>query len=563
MRRALLLSLLLAPHVGCDDSNPKFWQKPNDLLPLVALDDRVAYVEKNSQTAFLLDPADPSFKPAMVGVCKAPVLAVKRNQANKMIVLCRGDSGSSTVKAVSSQLQVIDAATAASTTYDLVGRYDGLAQSSTGRFAVLYHTSAQATSDSGLFNPNEMTVVDFDTPSPDSTPPTDITLKPKSIRSLGGSPQRIEFSTLGTFPSGKPRQVAVVLSQNYVTIFDLVHPSEDEISVPLCAQSTNCAFDTKQILFEDTLNTPSKKVNVYVRAGNSSDIFQVAVAEIADPNGGPPVLHASLSMLSVGATPDAMALYQITKPADLTNPEKVVTKLAVLSSTGKRLVIIDPTTSHTLSITTAIPVDAMVPFTVTTANSTKTEALLVDTLHGNKSVLFADLEQVETTGGLAVTDYPLSAAASEVHAIDKDLVVLMAGKYAAGTALTVMTLSSRSSTDIAANSQLGSPYFESFDGSPTRMWSAYQNTGLTYLNLTAGTSGASLVTNLVWLDQGISGIQALAGAGLGTPRYVVVSHPDPDNVGNITFLNANAPDRATARTAYGFLYTNYLLRAQP
>jgi hypothetical protein len=556
MRRALLLTLLLAPHVGCDDSNPTFWQKPNDLLPLVALDDRVAYVEKNSQTAFLLDPSDPALKPTTVGVAKAPVLAVKRNGANKMIVLCRGDSGSSTVPAVAPQLQVIDGATAASTTYPLVGRYDALAQSSDGRFAVLYHASAKGTSDSGLFNPNEMTVVDFNTPSATA----DATLTPKSIRSLGGSPQRIEFSTLGPFPSGKQRQVVVVLSTNYVTLFDLVNPSEDEISVPLCAQSTNCTFNTQQILFEDVPINQAKKINVYVRASNASDIFQVAVAESPDASSGLPVLHASLSMLSVGANPDAMALYQIMDP---TKPGSLLTKLAVLSSASKKLVIIDPTTSHTLSIATAISVDTMVPFTVTAATASKTEALLVDTVYGNKTVLFADLEQVETTGGLAITDYPLSAAANEVHPINNDLVVLMAGKSASGTALTVMTLSTRSSTDIAADSQLGSPYFESFKDYPARMWNEYQSTGLTYLNLTAGASGASLITNLVWLDQPISDIQALAGTGAGKPRYLVVSHADPDKVGNITFLNANAPDRATARTAYGFLYTNYLTRAQP
>jgi glyoxylase-like metal-dependent hydrolase (beta-lactamase superfamily II) len=55
----------------------------------------------------------------------------------------------------------------------------------------------------------------------------------------------------------------------------------------------------------------------------------------------------------------------------------------------------------------------------------------------------------------------------------------------------------------------------------------------------------------------------LAGTGPSTPRYLVISHADPDNAGNITFVNADAPDRATARTAYGFLYTNYLQRAQP
>ena len=283
MRRALLLSLLLAPHVGCDDSNPKFWQKPSDLLPLVALDDRVAYVERNSQMAFLLNPADPSLKPAMVGVGTAPVLAVKRNGANKMIVLSRGDSGSSTARAISPQLQVIDGATAASTTYPLVGRYDGLTQSSDGRFAVLYHASSKSTSDSGLFNPNEMTIVDFNTPSPTA----DATLTPKSIRSLGGSPQRIEFSTLSTFPSGKQRHT--FRCDDKRRKLDLAHPTEDEISVPLCAQSTNCTFDTQQILFEDTQDAQSKKINVYVRASNASDIFQVAVAESPDPTSGLPV----------------------------------------------------------------------------------------------------------------------------------------------------------------------------------------------------------------------------------------------------------------------------------
>jgi hypothetical protein len=45
-RRFLVLSLLLAPLAGCDSSTPHFWQPTNDLLPMVALGDRVAYVEK-------------------------------------------------------------------------------------------------------------------------------------------------------------------------------------------------------------------------------------------------------------------------------------------------------------------------------------------------------------------------------------------------------------------------------------------------------------------------------------------------------------------------------------
>ncbi len=89
------------PHAGCDSSNPSFWQPKNDLLPLVALDDRVAYVERNSHTAYLLDPADAAFKPRLVPVGKAPIAAVKRNSANQMLVLSNGDSGSASIAAIS------------------------------------------------------------------------------------------------------------------------------------------------------------------------------------------------------------------------------------------------------------------------------------------------------------------------------------------------------------------------------------------------------------------------------------------------------------------------------
>ena len=43
----------------------------------------------------------------------------------------------------------------------------------------------------------------------------------------------------------------------------------------------------------------------------------------------------------------------------------------------------------------------------------------------------------------------------------------------------------------------------------------------------------------------------------------MVGQDDPDAIGNLTFLDADQPDRATARTAYGFLFSNYLEREQP
>jgi hypothetical protein len=66
-----------------------------------------------------------------------------------------------------------------------------------------------------------------------------------------------------------------------------------------------------------------------------------------------------------------------------------------------------------------------------------------------------------------------------------------------------------------------------------------------------------------WLDQTITGIMPLAVTSSDGTRYVVVSHNDPDRIGNVTVLDAEAPDRAQARTARGFLLSKYLEREQP
>lgn len=544
-RRFLVLSLLLSPLAGCDSKAPNFWQPTNDLLPMVALGDRVAFVERNSQTAFLLDPADTAFKPRLVPVGKAPVAAVKHNGSNQMLVLSHGETGSASVQAIPAQLQVIDAnASVAPATYPLAGRYDSLAQSVDGRFVLLYHSSStQNASDTGLFNPNELTIVDFTPPAHPAVP----TLTTKSIRSLGGVPTRIEFSPPYTFQAGA-RSLAVVLSQNYVTILDLNNADRTEISVPLCPQSTGCTYSPDQILFDPSNAT------IYVRAGNAKDIFQIALTDLGTTTtAGSNDFLASLSMLSVGANPASMALYGSGPSA----------RLAVLAPTSKSLVIIDPKTSHTLSIPTSIPANILVPFTVLDQSGlAKNQALLVDTLNGSTSVLFADLEQVETTGGLSIKDAPLRAAVGDVRPlVDQGIAVLVLGKYGSISAFTVVEFSTRRFVDIAASGTFANPYFEM--RSPSRLWGVDSGTGLGYLNLVAHGSEATLVHSLVWLDQTITSIQALDQLSSDGHRYLVVGQSDPNGIGNLTFLDADHPDRATARTAYGFLFSNYLERSQP
>jgi len=563
-RRFLALSLALAPLAGCN-GNTNFWLPRNDLLPMVALDDRVAFVETSSQTAFLLDPADPSLTPRQVPVGKAPIAAVKRNGANnQLLVLTKGDRGSAKVKEVPAELDVIDAVPPTPPAsplppLGLTGRFDGLAQSDDGRFLVLYHTPAsQSQNDTALFNPNEMTLIDFKPPENPAVPK----VTPKTIRSMGGVPNLILFSPSYTFTLGG-RTLAVVLSQNYVTILDLDNPGHTEISVPLCPQPSGCSLTPVDAVFDPD------NLNIYVRANGAKDIYQIKLTDLAAGGQTPTApandFLASLSMLAVGSTAADMALYGVGKDN---------THLAVAAADAKSLVIIDPSTSSTVSIATSIPVSRIIPFirpALSTTDTPRQQALLVDLLRGSTSVIFADLEEVQTTGGLPLSDYSLAAAASEAHlflhqGLDQNFVVLVADRFSGSAALTVVDLASRSFSTFDAGSALALPTFETRN--PSRLWSADSGAGLFHLNLVdRANGGARLTTGETWLDQDIVAVSPLAVSSTerksDLTRYLVVSHYDQDGIGNLTFLDAENPDRANARTAYGFLLSNYLEREQP
>lgn len=541
--RIALFAVLLVPAFGCDDGT-EFWRPRNQLLPLVALDDQVAFVERSSHTAFLLDPADPALVPRRVSVGQGAATASKRNGKNQLLVLAKGIRGSASESEVPAELDIVDGPTATATAYPLTGRFDAIAQSDDGRFLVLHHSPGAPASDTGLFNPNEMTLVDL---VPAGSPAAPV-LTAKTIRSLGGVPSGVRFSPSFAFTLG-PRTLAVVLSQNYVTLLDLDHPDRGEVSVPLCPQSSGCTLTPTQVAFDPD------NFNIYVRVTGAKDIYQIHLTDTASTASASNDFVASLSMLAVGAAAHDMALYGAGKGG---------TRLAVAAADAKQLVVIEPSTSRAVTVNTVIPVGRIVLFKSSTQ---KQQALLLDPVYGATSVVFADLEQVESTGGLAMSDYALGAAAAEVHPlVDQGIVVLVASRMTGSAAITVVDLATRSFSAWGSEGMsLGLPTFETRN--PSRLWYTDASSGLAYLNLVARPTGPRLTTGETWLDQPISAVVPLASPSsvhTGNPtRFLVATHPDEGAIGNLTVLDAESPSRAGARTAYGFLLANYLAEEQP
>ena len=344
MKRAYLLPLLLLSPLAChDDSGSGVSYPSRHVLPIVALDDRVAYVDDNSGLAFLLNPAETALRPRLVPTGKAPIVAEKRKGANnQLLVLTRGEPGSVGTEPEPAKLVLIDPASAKPVGYDLPGRFDQLDQSDDGRFALLsYGSASSGASGSMLYNPNDLAVVWLDGSQP---------LASRPIRSLGSAPIGVTFSPRATL-FGQERTLAVIWALNYVTLLDLDNPSHSEITIPLVPDG-KYSVTPLQVLFD--MSGPV----IYVRADGSSDIFQVSLAQGAPAdqpaNSTSNDFHVSLSLLGSGSTPSDMVTFD---PGNGTG-----TRLAITAPGTRQLVILDPQTGNATSVPTGAQVNRILKF---------------------------------------------------------------------------------------------------------------------------------------------------------------------------------------------------------
>jgi hypothetical protein len=487
---------------------------------------------------------------------------VRHTGSNRLLVLSAGENGSSSKTATPPQFLIVNPSTAEVSSHDdLATVFDGLAQSADGKFAVLYHDpDSKVATGSGLFNPNEMVVVDFSA-NVAGTP----TVMPKSIRSLGNVPTSIRFSPV--YSRRSEHRLAVVFSQSYLTLFDLLNLSQPEISLPLCLTGSSCNYKVEDVVFD-----PSS-FKLYVRVAGARDIYQVSLTESETPDTTLKyTLSASLSMLAVDPSASAtdMVLYGADKDA----------RLAVLAPGSKRLVIIDPSTSNSTSVSLAIPASKLVPFltpSIAAGTKPKNQALLLDVQGSSNSALFADFGSTDAAAGTSVKQYSISGGVSQVVPVSAysdatpgapNVAILLFNNRSSGsdTVMSVVNLDTRSFFDFSSTMALTSSYLEVHQATATgRLWSLISpddgtsspDSGIYYRDVPS--SGSSAPT--VWLDQTIKSITPLSDAG--GVRYLVLGHVDPTGYGNLTLLDARTPERATARTAYGFLFTDYLGRNQP
>jgi hypothetical protein len=386
-----------------------------------------------------------------------------------------------------------------------------------------------------LYNPNDLAVVTFASKK----------LKSRPIRSLGSAPTGVNCSPPGWTLFGVPRNLAVVSAVNYVTLLDLDQPDHTEITIPLVPNGQQTVRPL-QVLFDQAGPV------IYVRADGSNDIFQISLAQITQ-EGSSNDFRVSLSLLGSGSRPSDMAMF------DAGNGS---TRLAIATPDTRQLAVLDPKTGNATSVPTGAQVNQILKFHGTSPKQPSTpedRAMLWGFSTGATTLVFADLQEVETKQALALDSYSISAPVTVVTLLPGNIALLQQSNGGA-VSLSIVNLTDRTIEPIGSSGALSHVAIET--AAPSRLWGTDGGNRLEYLDLVDHGRGR-LFAGEVILDQPIAGISPLTAPSADGTRYLVLEMQDPTKVGYVTVLNADQPDRQGARSVYGFLLTDYLERGQP
>jgi hypothetical protein len=547
-RHGLALGLLALGGLACAELDERY-EEPWMVMPPVGLATSVAFVERASATAYVVDPAEGRLRPKRVQVGRSPALATRRNGADELVVLCRGERGRPGVKPEKPSLWLVPGDGRGERRIELEARFTRLAQSEDGRHAVA-HFGPERGDDDVLFNPNELALIDLGGPgeAPKATA--------RTLRSLGASPIGVAFSPELDLPGGT-RRLAVVLSRGYVTLLDLTNPTRSDIRVPLTLPDDRRELVPAQISFESKASEPT----IFVRADGSNDIVALRLVALGAGESAGDTGNAwkpVLSQLGAGQGPADMALF-----AGPDGP-----RLLVVSPASRDAFVIDPRTSRTTRIPLEAPANHIVLFegpSPAEPGKVKQRALLAGLATGVPVLTFLDLDRIEELKTRNLDTVSSMAGTSARRLADGRHVVFMQTGGSGG--LAIVDLHTR---NVAPISSQGFAMLVEAPAPASKLW-IVAPPGTPSFGRGTGSNGANSVgfvrtaepavgtVGSVRVDAPVQAVIPIGAPG-GAAKLVLV-HPHAG--GHLTILDGESPSREAARQQVGFLLTDLLQRGVP
>jgi hypothetical protein len=271
-RPAVLAFVALA--TGACGERAEIWDRPWDVRGPVPLLEQVAWLDAAREDLVTVGPegtADGRFSFDVVRqpVGRNPAFLVSSVDRRRALVVTHGTLGGAGLEEEEPRLYDLDpAGEEPPQTYSLRSPFDALALSADGKWALAYFAGAAAV------NPNLTAVVRLDR-DPGASNPT-----LRSIRPYGSRPLAVHF--LEDLVIGeRPRQLALVFSEGYVTLFDIEHLDRRDTTVFLSArEETGAVAPAGMVVAEgDAADPEGAAPYVFLRVPWEPDVYALNLKE--------------------------------------------------------------------------------------------------------------------------------------------------------------------------------------------------------------------------------------------------------------------------------------------
>ncbi len=323
MRKSLWILLGAAAVAACG-GRPDAWDAPVDTpVESVGLTGSVAVVDAAlDRVVMLTSPSGGTLSLSPIAVGKNVAQAQASPDRETLFVLSKGVQPRRNPDDERPSLTVIDGGTEPKrrARYSLTDPLQGLAIDPEGQWAVVFDAGGI------VVNPNELIFVRID----------DATSQPfpKTLRSFGGRPERLTFTSELEVPNGPPRRFLIVETGQDVTLVDLSDLSRDEVTVILPKTSTGKTAKPLQVDYDDGEPDDNSDARIAVRLANDSN---VVILELGPPPPGDPdkAFKPTVNVADVGGVPTDIAFLQ-------TDGGR---RLAALVPTLSQATLVDPATT--------------------------------------------------------------------------------------------------------------------------------------------------------------------------------------------------------------------------
>ena len=337
-------------------------------------------------------------------------------------------------------------------------------------------------------------------------------------------------------------RLAVVLSNNYVTLFDLEN-DRTEITISLTPAGESRTIRPVQVLFDP--GDATQDATIFIRAEGSNDIVALRLTPSPLPrpdrsNDFRPVL----SLLGSASRPSDMALYQASEGP----------RLLLVTPDTSEAAVIDARTSRVLSFGLDARAERILLYEGMSPAESQRRPRALLLAPGGGQIGFLDLDRLEELRGRNLELRPMSSAVKQFLPLaDRGVVVASHASPGPGNVgLSVIDLERRTVSPLVGEA------FDALEPGPApadEMWlipASRTRVGRLVLS--------RLMASEVRLDLPAQAVLPLQRSADGK-RFVVVDHIWPG--GGITVLDADNPERETARSLLGFLYTDFFDRSRP